>query len=199
MKLIFLSLFSFSLLFAQTFVYECKDNKYFTLQLKNNKAWLFTKDISMSLSRVISASGKKYEKDNVVFFSHGYEAMLDTPTKQYRLCANNKCKAIWEDAKLRGNDFRAIGNEPGWYLEIAQGGKKTLLVTEYGAEKYEFRFLKAYSSKSARTTRYRVKGFVDIFIEGKRCTDSMTGHRYESSVSINLEGKIYKGCGKSLH
>jgi len=29
---------------------------------------------------------------------------------------------IWVDAKLRGVYFRAVGNEPGWNLEISAGG-----------------------------------------------------------------------------
>ena len=199
MKSILFLLFSFNLLYSQTFVYECKDNKNFTLQLKDNQAWLFAKEISTSLDRVVSASGEKYEKDRTVFWSHGYEAMLDTPGSSYKDCSNNRYKAVWEDARLRGNDFRAIGNEPGWYLEIAEDGKKTLLVTDYGDEKYELRLPKPYTSKLGRTTRYKIQGFLDITIEGKTCTDSMTGFRYSSRVTVKIDGKQYRGCGKALH
>lgn len=199
MKSILFLLLSINLLFSQTFVYECQNNENFTLQVLENKAWLFTKDISMSLPRAISASGEKYEKDKVVFWSHGYEAMLSTPTKQYKQCSNNRYKAIWEDAKLRGNDFRATGNEPGWYLEIAEGGKKTLLVTDYGANKYELRLPKPFTSAKSKTTRYRIQGFMDILIEGRRCKDSMSAHSFESRVTVKIDDKVYKGCGKSLH
>ena len=199
MKIVLFLLFFYNLLFSQTFVYECQNDNNFILETRDNEAWLLTKDISMSLPRVISASGEKYKKDNIVFYSHGYEAMLDTPSKKYRQCSNNRYKAVWEDAKLRGNNFRATGNEPGWYLEIAQGGKKTLLVTDYGAEKYELSLSKPYTSTNMRVTRYRIQGFLDIKIEGKTCIDSMTGHRFSSRVTIKIDGKIYRGCGKSLH
>jgi len=192
-------LFSFTLLFSQTFVYECQDDKDFILQLKDEKVWLFTKETSMSLERVVSASGEKYEKEGTVFWSHGYEAMLDTPSNTYKECANNRFKAVWEDAKLRGNSFRAIGNEPGWYLEIGEGENKSLLVTDYGKEKYELSLPKPFTSQDTSVTRYRISGFIDILIEDSRCTDSMTGHRYESSVRIKIDGKTYRGCGKSLH
>jgi len=199
MKSILFLLFSFSLLFSKTFVYECSDNKNFIIEIKNEKAWLFTETISTSLDHVCSASGAKYEKEGISFFSKGYEAMLDTPKGKYRDCRNNRYKAIWEDAKLRGNDFRATGNEPGWYLEIAEGGEKTLLVTDYGNEKYELILSKPFTSQEKRTTRYRIKGFVDIVIEGKKCQDSMTGKSFESKVRIKLNGKTYRGCGKALH
>ena len=184
---------------AQTFVYECQDNKNFVLQIREHDAWLFSKGLSTSLRQVPSASGLKYENDDIVFFSKGYEAFLITPGMKYELCSNNRFKAIWEDAKLRGNDFRAIGNEPGWYLEIAHNGAKTLLVTDYGNEKYELSFPKPLHSVQTRTTRYRIKGFIDIYIESKKCQDSMTGHNYESMVKVIVDGKVYRGCGKTLH
>lgn len=199
MKSIFFLFFTFTLSFSQTFVYECQDNKHFTIQVKDQSAWLFTKDVSTSLDRVISASGEKYEKDGIVFWSHGYEAMLDTATKQYRQCSNNRYEAVWEDSKLRGNDFRALGNEPGWYLELGEGGNKTLLVTDYGSERYELRLPKPYTSQTSLSTRYVIKGFLDILIEGRSCKDSMSGHRFESKVTVKINGKTYKGCGKSLH
>jgi membrane-bound inhibitor of C-type lysozyme len=191
--------FSSTLVFSQTFVYECKDKKHFIIELKNEKAWLFTKDISMQLLHVESASGMKYQKGDIVFFSKGYEAMLDTPKHKYRNCTNNRYKAIWEDAKLRGNDFRATGNEPGWYLEIANDGKKTLLVMDYGTERYELKFPKRFVSKDNRTVIYKIKDFAEILIEGKTCTDSMTGKKFESRVELKISGKTYKGCGKALH
>jgi len=199
MKSILFLLFTFNILFSQTFVYECQDNKNFTLQLKDDKAWIFSKEVSTSLDRVISASGEKYEKDKTVFWSHGYEAMLTTSKGTYRSCSNNRSKAVWEDSKLRGNDFRATGNEPGWYLEIGEGGKKTLLVTDYGDDKYELRLPKPFTSNASHSTRYRIKGFLDILIEGRKCIDSMSGDRFESKVRVKINGKTYKGCGKSLH
>ena len=38
---------------------------------------------------------------------------------------------VWHEAKLRGVLFRAIGQEPGWLLEITDGSE-ILLVTGYG-------------------------------------------------------------------
>jgi len=38
--------------------------------------------------------------------------------------------AICVDAKLRGVDFRAVGNEPGWNLEISAGGARVQVRAE---------------------------------------------------------------------
>ncbi len=200
MKFSLFLLLSLSLLFSKTFVYECQDNKHFIIQMqKDNKVWLFTDKLSLSLQKVHSESGLKYEKEGISYFVKGYTAFLETADTKYTHCTNNHYKAIWEDAKLRGNDFRAIGNEPGWYLEIVEEGTKTLLVTEYGKERYELHLPKPFISQKTRTTRYRIKGFIDILIEGKKCSDSISNKVFESTVSIKLHDKTYKGCGKSLH
>lgn len=199
MRIFFFLFLPLSLLFSQTFVYECQDNKSFIIQIRENDAWLFTKELSLSLAPVASQDGEQYENNGTVFFSQGYEAFLNTPHEVYSSCSNNRYKAVWEDSKLRGNDFRAIGNEPGWYLEIGKKGTKTMLVSEYGNEKYELSLPRPLVSKSTKTTRYRIKDFIDIYIESGRCIDSMTGKSFESKVKVVIDGKTYKGCGKALH
>lgn len=199
MKIFFFLIYFSSLLFSQTFVYECDNNRNFVIQIRKNDAWLFTKELSVSLAPSTSVGGEKYENDGVIFFLKDYEAVLNTPSEVYSGCSNNRYKAVWEDAKLRGNDFRAVGNEPGWYLEIAQAGKKALLVTDYGDEKYELILSQPFISQERRTARYRIKGFIDILIETENCIDSVTGFLYESKVKVLTDGRAYIGCGKALH
>ena len=125
MKSLLFFLFTTTLLFSKTFVYECKDNHHFIIEIQSDtKAWLFTDELSMALERVASGSGERYAKDGVVFFSKAYEAMLDTPKLKYRQCSNNRYKAIWEDAKLRGNDFRALEMNLGGILKLLKVGKR---------------------------------------------------------------------------
>ena len=44
--------------------------------------------------------------------------MLEVDGETIRGCTEDRYESIWEDAKLSGVDFRAVGNEPGWVLEI---------------------------------------------------------------------------------
>lgn len=55
--------------------------------------------------------------------------MLEVGKKRHVHCKNNRAEAIWEDAKLRGVDFRAVGNEPGWHLELTAGERLCSSVT----------------------------------------------------------------------
>ncbi len=42
-------------------------------------------------------------------------------TEPYLDCTYDRRASIWEHAKLSGVDFRAVGNEPGWVLEVREG------------------------------------------------------------------------------
>ena len=105
----------------KTYVYECSNGFTFTTRVDDENAFLFLADKTACLANVPSASGVKYSNGLITFWSKGEEALLDTGDTIYRNCKNNRTKAIWEDTKLDGIDFRAVGNEPGWYLEIKGG------------------------------------------------------------------------------
>ena len=117
--------------FPQTYVYECSDGTRFTARIEGEKIWLFLPNQTLSLPHVPSGSGAKYREGVIMFWSKGDEAMLEVGKKRHVHCKNNRAEAIWEDAKLRGVDFRAVGNEPGWHLELT-AGEKVVFVGDYG-------------------------------------------------------------------
>ena len=40
---------------------------------------------------------------------------------------------------------------------------------------------------------------IRLEIEGKQCQDTMSDDTYESTVTLIIDGKRYRGCGKALH
>ncbi len=100
----------------------------------------------------------------------------------------------------RDRDFRAVGQEPGWQLEMRMGS--------------EFRFTYDYGKGSAvmpaaralvdtRTgTRsfHAVKESSDLRVEivPVGCQDSMSGKPYPATVTVTLNDRSYRGCGESL-
>ena len=186
---------------GQTFVYECNDGSEFTARVEDAKVWLFLASGSISLPHVPAASGAKFSDGAVTYWSKGESAMLERPDHQRTECTNNRRKAIWEDAKLRGADFRAVGNEPGWNLEISrQYGIQ--FVNNYGADRYTFPMVEAVSDQASRTTIYRTKEGgheLEIVLEGKACADTMSGEKFETNVTIRFDGTRLNGCGRPLH
>jgi acid phosphatase (class A) len=185
----------------RTYVYECADGYSFTAKTEDNKVWLFLPQKTVELPRVPSASGVKYSEGPVMFWSKSDEAMIEVDQERHTDCTNNRAKAVWEDARLRGADFRAVGNEPGWYLELTND-ERILFVGNYGSTKYLFDTPEPSVDPQGPETVYKVQKSgheLRVVLKGRPCVDSMSGEPYETTVTVMLDGKKYQGCGKPLH
>jgi len=100
-----------------------------------------------------------------------------------------------------GVGFRAVGNEPGWHLEITPS-EKTVFVTDYGEFQHSVNTPQPVTDQNTRKTTYNVENAEhDLTVEilGQSCEDTMSGEIFEATVTVKLDGKTYKGCGKALH
>jgi len=185
----------------RTYVYECSDGYTFPARIEGRDAWLFLPEQTVKLPGVPTASGAKYSDGSTLFWAKGEEAFLETGGKRHSACRNNQAKAIWEDAKLRGVGFRAVGNEPGWHLEITPS-EKTVFVTDYGEFQHSVNTPQPVTDQNTRKTTYNVENAEhDLTVEilGQSCEDTMSGEIFEATVTVKLDGKTYKGCGKAPH
>ena len=56
--------------------------------------------------------------------------------------------------------------------------------------------------QQGRVATYRVQTNeheLIIVLQGKRCRDSMSGEPLETTVTVILDDKEYRGCGRPLH
>ena len=93
----------------------------------------------LTLTQAVSASGARYSDGADTFWNNGREATFErhghTETCRER-------REPWQEAADRGVDFRAVGEEPGWFLEI--DNEKQIRVEElYRSLGYSVRRLKA--------------------------------------------------------
>lgn len=106
--------------------------------------------------------------------------------------------SVWHRAKLRGVAFRAIGQEPGWLLEITNG-TEILLVTDYGQNRNSYPYVDPVVYQEQRRTQYVLESYgVTVEIRGQHCTDVMSGEQFEVSVSIIMTDRRLEGCGRAL-
>ena len=185
----------------RTFIFECSSTFSFIAAIEDDTAWLFLPQKTRSLPRVLSANGEKFSDNQYTFWINSDKAMLETATSTHRNCSNNRSKAIWEHAKLNGVDFRAVGNEPGWHLEIRYQDR-ILFVGDYGNFSREFPAPEPLTNKQARRTIYQTAAdgkSLMVIIEGRQCRDTMKGELFETTVSVMFERKTYLGCGRPLH
>lgn len=105
---------------------------------------------------------------------------------------------VWHKAKLRGVAFRAIGQEPGWLLEI-KDAEEILLITDYGSNRVTMPYVEPVEFKLERRTRFEVDVYnTTVEIRGERCTDTMSGEKFEVSVTIFQPDRELHGCGRAL-
>ena len=103
--------------------------------------------------------------------------------------------------KLPGVDFRAVGNEPGWHMEI-RNNNKILFVGDYGDYRIEFPTPHPVTDQAARRTIYE-SNFdgkrILVLIEGRQCYDTMSDESFSVTVDVTIDQKTYRGCGRALH
>jgi len=186
---------------GQTYVYECGAGNQITVRTEGETAWLFPPSGTISLPKMASAPDARFSDGVTSYWSRGDEAAFVFGDRAYPACRNNRARAIWEDAKFRGVDFRAIGNEPGWHLEIFDE-EKVRFIHNYGQEHHEFSFVPPGTDGASRSSRYELNDSVhrlSITLEGRTCSDSMSGESFETRVSLVFDGIAYSGCGRALH
>lgn len=110
----------------------------------------------------------------------------------------------WEDARARGIDFRALGQEPGWYLEIDDGTRITL-VADYGERKVVTPAPApvvegggARTTYDVRTDSHTLSVVVHREPADRPCRDGMSGFAIGETVIVRLDTTTYRGCGKRL-
>ena len=105
---------------------------------------------------------------------------------------------VWHKAKLRGVAFRAIGQEPGWLLEITNG-EEILLVTDYGSMRTSMPYVEPVVHQEERRTQYVLEAYgTTVEIRGEPCTDVMSGESFAVSVTIFQTDSTLNGCGRAL-
>lgn len=111
----------------------------------------------------------------------------------------------WAEAKARGVEFRAVGNEPGWYAELDAGGQ-VKLVLSYGEQTLAMPAPATWKTGSdnrhkgvARDAARGTDGIgVTITSVPKTCNDGMSDATYPLTVTVEVEDAAFKGCGRDL-
>jgi membrane-bound inhibitor of C-type lysozyme len=184
---------------SHVFAFDCGEERVVVEYRGMEEVFLFLPDTTLTLPHVRSASGAKYGEGAITFWSSGEEASLEKDGRTVK-CVMNRRASIIEDAKLSGMDFWATGNEPGWTLEI--GSETSVLVINYGEDHYEFAAPEPSVDAESRRTLYELEldgRALVIELTGEACFDSMSGERFETTVTLEFGGRSYPGCGQALH
>ncbi len=105
----------------------------------------------------------------------------------------------WEHARAAGVDFRGIGQEPGWLLDVYTQNY-IVLDWDYG-EKREIFPLPEPTYPVQGATRYEARTeahALTITIRRFPCQDTMSGEAFPATVELDIDGRTLEGCGRSV-
>jgi heat shock protein HslJ/uncharacterized membrane protein len=185
---------------GRTFVYDCDGDLSFTVRTGPGEIALWAPSVLGGAYRVLSmtpaASGARYAEGDTVFSSVGDVATIELGRRRYADCRSNPSKVPWADAARRGATFRALGNEPSWYVEIFPD--RLAIVTELGANRAEL----PHGGPAAEAGRTTYRASADgreatVVIERRACADTMSGEAFEAAATVRFEGRVLTGCGRS--
>lgn len=185
----------------QAYVFECENDYTFTVKFVPEKAYVFQEKTHISLPKAASLEENLYSDGKTVFRFRGEQASLEMAKQHYHICQNNPTKAIWATAKLNGVDFRALGYDPEWILEIKEFNK-IRFITQHGNGLYEFKTPHSvidYQTKQISYSTHSINHTLEILLQDKPCTDTVNNIIYETTVFVGMDGLGYHGCGKALY
>lgn len=188
-----------------TAVYRCADGYRFVVRFEPQRLWLFLPDEATSIPQVPAASGLHYTNRRITFRGRDEEARLEIDGSAHVDCVNLRAEVPWEEARLRGVDFRAVGQEPGWSLEIDET-RSIVFSTAHDSSRHVFPAAKPKVDPDTSTATYESDTAgshppgrrIRVAVEARECRDTMSGETFPASVTVSIDGQTYTGCGRAL-
>lgn len=184
---------------SAAYVYRCDGDRRFILRTLGDSVRLQRELLAVTLPVIDSASGVRYHAGGTTLWTRGSEARLHTETETLEGCRGTIAPTPWEVSRLLGYDFRAIGQEPGWVVEVDLDHRMHVLA-DYG----EIEFYTPppdVRSDDEGVTIYRAEAggrHVTLSIRETPCADAMSGERFPTTAVLTLEEAVYHGCGRFL-
>ena len=100
----------------------------------------------------------------------------------------------------RDRDFRGIGQEPGWQIELRKGSEMRFTY-DYGKGTAVTPAPRLQVSPKTGTQTFHAKtGANDLRLEivPVHCEDAMSEKSFSTTVTVTLNGRAFRGCGEHL-
>jgi uncharacterized membrane protein len=149
------------------------------------------------LTSVRAASGAKYEGGGAMVWSKGGSAIVAVDGRRFEDCTPAPQTGRGENEGPPGLQFRAIGQEPGWFVEVTDDSLR--FAWAYGQHRVSApRPTKETDEGRITYTAATDRGPVRVVARPRRCTDPMNGRVFSHTVTVTLAGDTHTGCGHPL-
>jgi putative lipoprotein len=150
---------------------------------------------TLTIPQIEAASGARFADAQASFWNKGMEATFEIDGRTEH-CVERRDP--WQDARDRGVDFRAVGQEPGWFLEI---DRETQIRLVYDYAEQQAVAASPAPVVSGHALAYEVMAGADrlrIVIEERACRDVMSGEAFPRTVTVTIGQRTLHGCGRDL-
>jgi uncharacterized lipoprotein YbaY/uncharacterized membrane protein len=155
---------------------------------------------TLSLPQATSASGARYaDHRGNEFWTKGNTATLRRAGADPLDCTRTDAPSPWDEAKSRGVHFRAVGNEPGWLVEVGAGETPRLQAQlDYGERRLDIPNVQMLSGLLGYAGTIADGTGVRLVLERETCNDGMSDATYPVSARFEVGDRTYRGCGRFL-
>ena len=182
---------------GEVVTWQCGDLRVAT-QIRGEALRLSGSFGDRTLTHEPSGSGARYaDGRGTEFWGKADEAMLTLDGERQPDCQRSAAASPWETARARGAAFRAIGNEPGWSVEVASGDRPALHAElDFGARRIEV----TSAAATAEGWRGETADGSEVVLEIRReeCRDTMSGQAFPASARLRVGDASWRGCGRFL-
>jgi putative lipoprotein len=152
---------------------------------------------TIAIPRVRIASGARYAGNEAEFRKRGETASLTVGSERHTDCTGQLARTPWDVARMLGVDYRAVGREPAWSIEM-ENGKYMRFVIE-GASALHMPVPEPTGDAARRV--YRAPGdssVLEVIVEDKACREPTVPDPLPHTVTVVYHGIPYRGCGTAI-
>lgn len=180
-------------------VYQCTQADRFVVRFTaDDSARVEWDGERVTLPQAISASGARYTDGTVTYWDKGGIARFETPADTFIDCPSRPAADPIELSRLLGYEFRAVGQEPGWLVQI-DSGRRMHVLADYG--EVEFFTGPPEVQHTDGVTLYRGRhgdSAVTVTVRDTPCQDVMSSEPYPATVTLEIDGRTWEGCGGAV-
>ncbi|MFY0664543.1 MAG: YbaY family lipoprotein [Natronospirillum sp.] len=178
--------------------YQCGDLRIEVSNAEADRLMLTLPDRDLMLRPAVSASGARFAADEHEFWSRGDSAAQITIDGTVMNCEVTEGRSPWAEARERGVHFRAVGNEPGWVIELVAGDRQQLrLLLDYGVRELIDNDAEVDADRSVFRAELEDEAAV-ITLTEQTCSDTMSGQEFPVQAVLEFEEQTLTACGRFL-